>query len=348
MIHTQNIVCATRIMHPEVANHLSVRDEAGTVSDAFSAAVPEAACDVTFLFHGAQPASPVVLLQLLLRAFCTLQKTVSAVTLQEDRIEMQVEEALLVIGATKVAGPEAEGYFRPEGVDTRDCARLSLFLEDRNPALRLRVSPEMSAPLLDDIICLLMRLNTPKALLLTDSKIVLKRTEFESLNCGALALLRKGQRLAVLSKRFVRSRARAQSPVAASHFRSNTAAATLRAQTVRAECTVTSFCDNKKNAAIARAFRETYASDIHADAEDDTSLCDAIILKTTHSRVRVLAPLMVATMVLFNSAALVAAASQYVPSGLLGQGSGPASAPTTWSGPDPAPYKAAAARAAWS
>ncbi len=288
------------------AAHLPVLVQANALTDPFCATVPEAGLDATFLFHDTRPTAPVARFQLLLRAFCSMQKTVSRAAMHDDRIELQIDAARLVIGDTDLTRQTGDAYFRPDLPRTApNAARLAYLVQHHSLALRMRVSIEAPAELCDDICRLMVALHSPKAVILTEAGLVLSRAEFGRMSHEERGTLRKGPELPAVPIRYARPGTAPQGTPPSPFAGGNKTISPLDA--MRAERIATRYCDTKQDKALSHVFRSTApcalsGRDLAETAPDP--FCDAVVFECRHSRLRVLTSLLVATMVLVEPAAL--------------------------------------------
>lgn len=274
-------------------------------ADVFCTTVPDAGLDVILLFHDARTATAAARYQVLLRAFCAMQKTVSRAAMHEDRIELQIDEARLAIGDADLSGQPEGTFFRPDMPrPTPNTARIAYFVQHHTLALRLRVGHDAPEELCDDICQLMVALHKPKAVILTETRIALSLSEFEQRSALDLAALRKGASLPAVPMRYSRPDSPAEStrPSPFAPGKKATSAVDSR----RAERIATSYYENKQDKALSRVFRSTVlpieAQARHSDLAPDP-FCDAVVFQSRHFRLRVLTSLLVATMLLVAPAA---------------------------------------------
>lgn len=305
MTYTLRALQAAPVPQPDHRLPVPALAQNNLPTDAFVATVPKSGLDVIFLFHDKRPAAPAARFQLLLRAFCSMQKTISRAAMHEDRIELQIDDARLVIGDTNLAGQTNETFFRPVFPRmTPNSARLAYFVRYHSLALRLRISTDAATGLVEDICRLIDTLHRPKAVILTEAGLVLSRAEFEGMNSRSLARLRKGPGLPAIPKRYARPNIAAQGSTPSPFAASNRNASLL--DPARADRIANRLCENKQDMAVSQVFRPADPLARARPDQTDTApdpFCDAVVFEFRHFRLRILTSLLFATMLLVVPAA---------------------------------------------
>lgn len=232
---------------------VALRPAAG--DDPFCVAVPEAGLDVSFLFRQVRLGSAAARLQFLLRALCTMERDVSRAALHGPRIELQIDDARLVIGECAADLPGPSRICRPDWPGARtQAARMAWYLDHHALALRLRLSAGTEQELTSDLCALLVALHRPDAVVLQAQGLILTGREFTQTLPAQLAGLRPGPALPHLRRTSPRPQAqegRTPSPFARKPDRSP------EAEIARAENIARQYCGRKQDDGLTRAFRDS-------------------------------------------------------------------------------------------
>ncbi|TVR44899.1 MAG: hypothetical protein EA386_13410 [Rhodobacteraceae bacterium] len=235
---------------------VALRPSAG--DDPFHVAIPEAGLDVSFLFRQVRLGSAAARLQFLLRALCTMERDVSRAALHGPRIELQIDDARLVIGDCAAGLPGPARICRPDWPGARmQAARMAWYLDHHALALRLRLSTGAEQDLTSDLCALLVALHRPDAVVLQAQGLILTGHEFTQTPPTHLAGLRPGPALPHLRRTSPRPQApegRAPSPFARTPDRSP------EAEIARAESIARQYCGRKQDDRLTSAFRDSARS----------------------------------------------------------------------------------------
>ena len=268
-------------------------------ADPFMPAVPEAELDIILLTHKARVIPQLARFQSLLRALCTLRHAISRAAMLDDRIELQVEDWRLVLGNAGPLHMLCPGFCRPDICNaTRQGARLAYFIHNHALALRLRVAATAPREVLADICQVVMQLQSPSAVILTETGLILSKQEFEIAFDAGLGSLRPGPALPELPSRYERPRGLAASPTPSAFAGKTSAQGSSELRL--AEGLAARICIERDSAALAAVFRKPIPTQPSAmtDEQQEAPLCDAVILRWNRSAAGVIAPLLVATLVL--------------------------------------------------
>ena len=293
--------------------------------DPFTRAVPDAGFDICMLFQHEDSTPAIDRFQLLLRGLCALNRQVTRAAMIDDRIELQIDGAKLVLG--HVDGMQGLPLYRPRTTGpSLHTGRLAYLLSHHDLALRLRIDITASVPLISEIAHLAMRPHPPKAVILLASGILLSHSEFRTHDRDTLDRLVPGPLIATLRPRYQRPAGcepsarpspctpSSRPPVPSTGRPTVFARAPGRTgfQTAGVDPLdqiVTTYCDARSADAVVAAFR-TATGRARASgrlrrkapgscpAQTDL-LCDAVMLEYRGRRVNPLAPIPLVTLVLF-------------------------------------------------
>lgn len=302
--------------------------------DAFTTAVPDAGFDICLLFHRTHSAQAIDRFQLLLRGMCALNRRVTRAAMIEDRIEVQIDAARLVLGHVECAHPLP--LFRPDipGASLHS-GRLAYLLAHHDLALRLRIDICAPEALITEISHLAMGPHPPKAVILLAQGLLLSLAEFRAHDLAALRSMTQGPPVSMPSPRYARP-GRVASDLRPSPFsphvmrppvptrrqslfgHRNTPARLPGANADALDRVVSDFCDKRALGALAAGFRMRPAKGPRLKAThkprmdivpkpasphricEDTLLCDAVMIEYRGHVGTCLAPILLATLVLVS------------------------------------------------
>ncbi|MGY6549274.1 MAG: hypothetical protein ACXIU7_09750 [Roseinatronobacter sp.] len=159
--------------------------------DDFALAVPESGFEIGLLYKGQAQAHAVEHLQLLLRGLCSFGHQVSRVTMQGDRIDLQVNACRLIFG--EMHNVRNLPLWRPAlpGAQLQS-GRLGHVLQHHDMCLRLRLSLDAGAALIEQLTRLLIEIHAPRAVILWPQGVILTLSEFASRSLAELRALTRG------------------------------------------------------------------------------------------------------------------------------------------------------------
>lgn len=322
---------ARSTIEPQIPQLSESRSVLAMQPDAFIRAVPDADFDICLLFHQTRCAQAVDRFQLLLRGMCALNRQVTRAAMMEDRIEVQIDAAKVILGnmeqvhALRLCRPDIIGASRQSG-------RLAYLLAHHDLALRLRIDANASATLIAEICHLAMGSQPTKAVILLNQQMLLSPAEFRAYDLAALHNLKAGAPVTTLRARYTRP-ARLDADLPPSPFaapvtrprrpkqrhtvfaRSNAIASASAAQDDPLDQIVSDFCDNRQLAAMVAAFRSSPVRTTTRTTQGDDwrngtptqrentphcLLCDAVRIEFRGHVMKPLAPILLATLVLFT------------------------------------------------
>jgi len=299
--------------------------------DAFIRAVPDADFDICLLFHQTRCTQAIDRFQLLLRGMCALDRQVTRAAMMEDRIEVQIDAAKVILGnmeqvqALRLCRPDIAGASRQSG-------RLAYLLAHHDLALRLRIDTNASGTLITEICHLAMGPHPPKAVILLKQRLLLSPSEFRARDPAALHSLPAGAQIETIRARYARP-ARLDADQPPSPFApqvqrpqrpkqrhivfapSNTKATASIPQDDPLDQIVSDFCDGRQLAALVAGFRTPpvkatlrnnqraewrYGKPAPRQNAAHCLLCDAVRIEFRGHVIKPLAPILLATLVLFT------------------------------------------------
>ena len=302
--------------------------------DPFTRAVAQAGTDICIL-HNSPPAPVAEWLLCLLAAFGQLGRRVTSARLLDDRIALTVDGVRLVMGQVARLDMEALDYYRPQMPRAaRKTGLLGHYLSRHAAVCRLRIDHKADPEMTQDICGLLLRFHAPVAVILNPDRLVLTGAEYAAATPDALRRMQRGPRIAPLPRRYNRPRmdrvesalpalpqARAQQPGIFAHHRrrdaGQAAQAAVRAPLGKGRLVALAFCAAKTEDSLTSVFRaravaravpldacradSMKAPRLAPSALDDALVCDAIQLSARGKTLRLVAPLLMATMVLLTN-----------------------------------------------
>ncbi len=319
------------LLAPYHINHAAARDP-------FTRAVAQAGTDICSL-HDSQPAPAAEWLLCLLAACEEMGRRVTSANLVADRIELTVDGVQIVMGQVARLDLEALDFYRPQMTRaSRKAGLLGHYLSRHAAACRLRIDQQADPEVTRDICSLFLRFHRPLAVIRNPDHLVLTSAEFAAAGPNGLCRLQRGDRIAALARRFDRPQMEqrnanpAPSPavktspqgIFAQHRdrdADQVALAAVKAPLGKGRYVATSYCAAKTERSLISAFRASFrasppsptvqiqacGTDMAATprtptpANDDALVFDAIRLSQRGRALRVVAPLLMATMVLLTN-----------------------------------------------
>lgn len=320
------------VAFPDVAPWARQRTDRAEASDPFACAVPDAGTDICTLHTS--PSGPVAeWLLCLLAAFCQMGRTVTSARLHDERIELTVDGARLVVG--KVAPPVTRGraYYRPQMPDaSRKAGLLGHALSHHAAACRLRIDQQADPEVIGDICGLFVQFHRPVAVILDPARLVLTFAEFGAIPPEVLRHLPRGARIAPLGRRGTRPSTDwiehpqcaspatlSQPPGLFSHHRSRDKGQATRAAVAtllgKGGQVAKAFCKAKTEREVKSVFRTSPSRGTARDRASSADpfaarpasrapeplVCDTVPLSARGEPLRLVAPLLMATMVLLTN-----------------------------------------------